>query len=249
MHSFKDADWSAIEGLRGQVGALSNAPTLLEAAAQFTELFVRSFDSVVLARVFAVLPLKLLPPAESKFARGKLPATLEANEAVEANDRTLVLSLLGTRGREARWNDRQASVDHLAVPLFNSASVEDAPMLARLLGDLRVDLKVLDDGRSVATRQMLGGRNGTFFVEDALTAIDERGRHVIPARDFVSAYGIRTVFGMGGAYLDGTLVVAIFFCSELLDRLVVDRFPSFISSFKMATAHLASDARWFSDAP
>jgi hypothetical protein len=43
---------------------------------------------------------------------------------------------------------------------------------------------------------------------------------------------------MGGAYLDGTLAIAIVFTSEVIDRLVADRFPSLISNFKMATSAL-----------
>jgi hypothetical protein len=44
--------------------------------------------------------------------------------------------------------------------------------------------------------------------------------------------------GMGGSYADGTLLVAIVFTSELIDRLAVSRFPSLISNLKMATAQL-----------
>jgi hypothetical protein len=61
---------------------------------------------------------------------------------------------------------------------------------------------------------MLGGRNGTFYVQDARTAVDSLGRHVIAARDFAQEFAIRTVFGMGGAYVDGTMAVAIFFCPK-----------------------------------
>ena len=118
-------------------------------------------------------------------------------------------------------------------------------MIASLLSDLGVDLRSLDLGGAIATRPMLGGRNGTFYVQDARTVVDSLGRHVIAARDFAQESSIRTVFGMGGAYVDGTMAVAIFFCSEELPRLVVDRFPSFISSFKMATAKLLRAGRVF----
>jgi hypothetical protein len=129
--------------------------------------------------------------------------------------------------------------------LLDSNSVSDAPMIAKLLSDLDVDLRILDDGRPIATRMMPGGRNGTFYVSDALTERDGRNRFIIPGRDFVEKLGIRTVFGMGGTYVDGTLVVAILFCAEQVDRLTVDRFPSFISSFKMATARLAQEQMIF----
>jgi hypothetical protein len=36
----------------------------------------------------------------------------------------------------------------------------------------------------------------------------------------------------------GTLAVSICFCQEALDRIVTDRFASFISTFEMATSNL-----------
>lgn len=239
MRSFADADWTSIETLRTSVAQLAAAPTLVDAAAGFARIFATSFDSVVLSRVFAVLPLSALPPRERAHVTAVLPAGASLSE------QTPVLSLLGTCGKKASWSDREVSAGHRAIPLLDSTSVANAPMIAKLLADLQVDLKVLDDGRPIATRQMLGGNSATFFVGDAVTAVDASGRFIIPARDFATELGVRTVFGMGGAYLDGTLVVAILFCAEVLDRLVVDRFPSFITSFKMATSNLVRQARIF----
>jgi hypothetical protein len=119
-------------------------------------------------------------------------------------------------------------------------------MITRLLADLEVDLGALDDGRPIATRRMLGGQNSTFYVGEASTARDDAGRAIIPARDFIDAHRIATVFGMGGAYVDGTLAVAILFTQEPLDRAVPDRFASFISTFKMATASLLQSGAIYS---
>jgi hypothetical protein len=83
---------------------------------------------------------------------------------------------------------------------------------------------------------------------DATTAVDSRGRYVIADRTFVEKQGIRTVFGMGGAYLDSTLVTALIFVADKIPQLQVDRFPSVISNFKMATAKLAEEGRFFSGA-
>jgi hypothetical protein len=238
LRSFTEAGWSEIEALRARVAGLSDADTLVDAAQRFTTTFASSFDSIILARLFLVLPLSSLPPAERAFA-AKL-----AGSATLTNG-TRVLCLMGSTGKNLGWNTRSESQGHLAIPLVNSTTISEAPMIAKLLADLEVDLKALDDGRPIATRQMMGGRNGTFFVPDAQTAKDARGRLVIAAHDFAADYAVRSVFGMGGAYVDGTLAVAIIFCSELLDRLIVDRFPSFISSFKMATAGLVRQHRIF----
>jgi hypothetical protein len=237
--TFNEASWEVIEGLRAKVAAFGHAPSLADAASGFTQLFRSNFESVVLARAFVVLPYSQLPSKEQKLV------TRDASIQSRLRPDTPVLSLLASHGKEPAWNGREGSQGHRAIPLLDSASVSEAPMIAKLLADLEVDLKALDDGRPIATRQMLGGRNGTFYVPDAVNARDQRGRHIIPARDFTEQYGIRTVFGMGGAYMDGTLTVAILFCSEALDRMVVDRFPSFISSFKMATAPLVRQGNVF----
>jgi len=226
---FNSVSWAEIDRLRERCGQCSQRS--LEAAAQdFAGVFAESFESLVLARVFAVLPLKVLPTREHAFA-------LQFAEAgASLSPDTPVLTLLGTRGREAAWNSRDASQGHLAIPLLDQRFVQGIPMISKLLADLDVDLRGLDLGQPIITRQMLGGRNGTFYVADAQTACDDQSRFIIPARDFVAAQKVRTVFGMGGAYIDGTLIVCILFTREELDRATVDHYPSLISNFKMVTS-------------
>ena len=72
---------------------------------------------------------------------------------------------------------------------------------------------------------MLGGRNGTFFVPDALTAKDARAVG-IAAHDFAEEHAIRTVFGMGGAYVDGTPGGGDHLLIGAADRIIVDRFST-----------------------
>lgn len=237
---FSTATWAEIDRLREQCGECNQRS--LEAAAQdFAGVFAESFESVVLARVFAVLPFEELPLREQTFAR----QFAEANANIAPS--TPVLTLLGTRGREAAWNRRATSRGHLAIPLLDQRFVAGIPMISKLLADLDVDLKGLDLGQPISTRQMLGGRNGTFYVADAQTACDAEDRFIIPARDFVSSQQVRTVFGMGGAYIDGTLVVCILFTREELDRATVDRYPSFISNFKMVTSKLQVARAYFDE--
>lgn len=238
MTLLANATWEEIESLRERIQSGQHG-SLEDAGQHFASLFVEQFSSLALARVFAVLPFATLSEPERTFA-----------SALVRSDRRLtpetpVLTLLGTRGREPDWNERQSSRGHRAIPLLDRTYVSDAPMIAKLLADLEVDLAGLDDGRPIATRRMLGGDNGTFYVEDAQSACDAANRPIIAARDFVARHRVLTVFGMGGAYLDGTLAVAIFFSTERLTRLAVDRFPSFISIFKMATTPLVQAKRIF----
>lgn len=237
MRSFNEASWSRINALRAEIESLSYVDSLEEAAGSFVECFARTFESLVLARMFLVAPLSALPASEQQLVspEGRLPPT------------TSVLSLLATRGRQPAWNQRTASVGHRIIPLVSAERVARAPMIAKLLGDLKLDLRGLDSGLPIATRQLLGGHNGTFFVPDALTATDEQSRRII-SPEFAEQYGVRTVFGMGGAYMDGTIVAAILFCDELLDRCVAERFPSFIGSFKTVTTRLVGQRRLFARA-
>jgi hypothetical protein len=233
-----DATWPEIERLRAMV-APPTARSLEQAAQHYTRLFTSEFPSVILSRLFVVLPYEALPVEERTWAVERVGHDARLLPA------TRVLCLLATQGREAAWNDRCRSVDHRAIPLLDRQFVQDAPMVAKLLADLQVDLAMLDDGRLGSTRLMPGGLNGTFYVEDAQTALDAKRRPIIASQDFVKAWGVRTVFGMGGVYVDGTLVISIVFSTETLDRLTVDRFPSLISNFKMATADLVATPRIF----
>jgi hypothetical protein len=72
-------------------------------------------------------------------------------------------------------------------------------MIARLLSDFGVGFS---GGKTLDTRRLLGGRNIAFFVPDAAKSTDQGGRQIIPAKEFVLKHGVRTVFGMGGAYVD-----------------------------------------------
>lgn len=217
--------------MRGEI-ANAKHDHLAGAAQGFVDAFCARCPSVVLARLFLVLPFDELPEPDRDFARRF------ANGDARLKPSTRVLSLLGSAGHEPAYGGRHNSQGHLAIPLLDRQFVKGIPMITKLLADLEVDLQALDDGRPIATRRMLGGQNSTFYVSEAGSARDGEGRAIIPARDFVDAHRVATVFGMGGAYVDGTLAVSILFTQEALDRSVADRFASFISTFKMATSSL-----------
>jgi hypothetical protein len=221
------------------------AEWLSDAAQRFTDLFVRTFPSVVLSRVFAVVPLERIPDGEQAVA---VEFAERMNASALLGPKTPVLSLLGSSGALPAWRDRSRSRGHLAIPLLSKESVEGAPMIAQLLADLdlKVDLSRLDDGRPIASRRMLGSSNQCFYVNIAKEARDSRGRLIIPAQDFVAEHAVQTVFGMGGSYLDGTIIVAISFTSENLDKVTVDRFPTVITQFKMATSDMVLRRRLYS---
>jgi hypothetical protein len=236
-----ESTWAEIEVLRDELSRAEHAH-VEDAAQRFVDAFCARCPSVVLARMFLVLPFESLPESDRDFARRFVNADARLKPS------TRVLSLLGSAGHEPAYSGRRNSKGHLGIPLLDRQFVQGIPMITKLLADLEVDLQALDDDRPIATRRMLGGQNSTFYVSDAGTARDGEGRAIIPARDFVDAHRIATVFGMGGAYFDGTLAVSIFFCQEALDRPIADRFASFISTFKIATSSLLQSGAIYSAA-
>jgi hypothetical protein len=196
-------------------------------------------ESIVLARLFVSLP----------FASLCEPLRRKAWDVVEAQslhgfvtDRTPVLTLLGTYGREPAWCDRHASAHHAAIPLCSQSFVDSIPMIARMLQEMGVDLGLDADDRHVS-RILGSGWTGLFYVDDARSARDQHGRRIIPAADFVERHGVRTVFGLGKAYANGSIATLIVFTNTLVPRNKVMDLAALITLFKAATMdHLQNGA-------
>src|ERR1700753_2191601 len=133
MTSLKDVSWAEIDRLREAITA--SRPASLEAAAEtFVNAFFVAFSPILLVRLFVVTPVRRVPEPERAFA------SRFADQDPRFGPTTPVLTLLGSRGREAAWNDRRASRGHLCIPLIDRAFIEAAPMIAKLLADIDVDL-------------------------------------------------------------------------------------------------------------
>lgn len=216
----------------------------LEQGAQFfaREVYGACSSQLVLARTYVAMPLYRLPARERAFAT----AIAKANaQLARLHDETPTLTLLGTSGVKPQWGDRSLSSGHVAIPLTDTRSVDAAPMVASLLQSLGVQLAWFDAPREVFVRKLVGGMNGIFYVRDAAQTRDSQGRLVIPAQDFVQQHGVKTVFGVGGSYLNGWLTTSIFFSRDLLDRSVADAFIPVGTAFKMATMQLVASGRIF----
>lgn len=216
--------------------ALDSAPSLEAAAQIMARALFDGFGAGVLVRLYQTMRYHQLPAAARQFVRD-LAAAREVSDRLHGM--SPVLALLGTWGVLEEWRDRRASKGHVAIPLFDERFIQSIPMVARLLQDLGVGMDFFDPQPAVQTWKLLGGVNGVFYVPDAATAADALGRRVIPAQDFVAKHGVKSVFGMGGAYLAGSMVCAIVFASEPVARAQAERFARTISLFKAATLRLA----------
>ena len=181
-------------------------------------------DSLALARVFVTVPLARIPAPRQEFAR---------RIASEINDETFVFCLLATQGVEPAWNDVAASQGHLAIPLASAEFVSAVPMLSRLIQDFEV-------GNLIQGGLVTGGEELSvrfFFVPDATSSLDEKGRKIIPSQDFVRKYGVKSVFGIGGPYRHSQqfVLAAIFFAKTRLDREIFRLLKPIFERFMIAT--------------
>ena len=233
-----DEFWFSLEPL------LADCDSVEAAAQLFCERFYATYSSyAALVRVFVTLPYAALEPDD----RGYVDDFMQSISDTKIAATTPVLGLAGTYGIERAWCARETSRDHRAIPLLSEEFVAEIPMIARLLteigfaaGDLRVGAWqfVVRDGEQ---------RDGLFFVGDARTTTDERGRRIIPSIDFVERYGIRTVFGFGGSYTESpsTYFTAIVFSRVAIDRTVATQFLGLAAKFKAVTAKSVRRAALF----
>ena len=231
--------WTKVEPRVKQSKSLEEA-----AQALATALHTQFQESVVLARVYFTVPFGALPATNKAFVQ-KLAESAGAASDLKAT--TPVLSLIGTAGQEVDWNDRRKSKDHVGIPLTSSAFVDAIPMISRLLKELGVPLDWVDTQDAEIVKKM-DRAAGLFFVENAAEATDHQGRKIIPAQDFVSGHNVKTVFGVGGGYAGGQIVVVVAFCRDLIPRASAERFVALRDAFKGNTSSLVETAKVFSAA-
>lgn len=210
------------------------------------EIYARLSDSLVLLRAFITVPAECLPERQRAFATALAQS---ANLLDSLRPNTPVHSLLATRGCIDEWNDPGKSRRHVAIPLLSEAFVGEIPMMSRLLRELGLPLTWSQDPRAGLVGEAIGSEVGFFYVGDAVTAEDELKRKIIPAQEFVSNYGVRSVFAVGGTVFGGALLVLIFFSRDQVDARTVRTFMPIINLLKAAMVPRWSPSRIFRPDP
>lgn len=230
------AVYSGVSAIQAVLGESLAKSTSIEGAARIwlDAVYEPLAEALVLARVFAILPRSALPPFEAEHADRVAGA---AGHALDA--RSPVLSLLATRGARPEWNERLRSQVHLALPLASSALLEASPMIASLLDDMGVRLTTVSWGPRLVSTAREVPEHPTFYVADALTTTDPRGRFKIPARDFVFAHDVKSVFGVGGTLGGGTLFAMVLFARQHVTRAVAEQLAPLAAEFRSATLPIA----------
>lgn len=217
----------------------------LEAAAQaYAELLHQRFaGDILLSRVFVTVPYRDLLAPQRAFVDALATKTGVGDRITED---TLVLTLAGTSGKLATWGDRRSSQGHVGIPLATADFIEAIPMMSRLLRELGLGLEWIDAQDTAIVARSLGSSSGVFYVKEASVETDARGRKIIAAQDFVREYGVRTVFGIGGAYVrTASFLVNINFCQTVVEREKVEAFMGLINRFKVSTVELAKKGSFF----
>lgn len=239
MATYNGYSFRAADSLQKAIDRrITSASTLQEAAQVSLDELYREFEeSTALARVYVTLPFQELPERDKEFARN-----VATGAGVEAGlqDATVSLSLLGTRGRKPAWNDRSQSREHLAIPLVSSEFVQERSMFARLLSDMGIGLEWLDTQDTEIVVRKMGRLARVFYVEDASSAVDATGRKVVPAQEFIRENDVKTVFGLTGAYANGSVLALVVFAQETISRSQVETFMPLISGIKTATLRMVS---------
>jgi len=148
------------------------------------------------------------------------------------------LTLMATAGEEPAWNSRQLSRAHRVIPLPSPEIVRAAPMIARLLEDLGVDLDAI-------TRQSDSGRTSEARTYDVFHVEDAEGSPVIPAQEeFVIPYAIRSVVGFGGVLRSGEMFAVVLFSRARIPEASAHRFRTLALDIRSALFSIGDDKTW-----
>ncbi len=217
---------------------------LEEAAQRYMSVLYETFhDSIVLTRFFATIPYGKIPEKNKAFVL-KLAQSVGLAERI--SDETLILSLLGSRGGESAWNDRRQSQGHVGIPLVSSDFIDKIPMMSRLLKQLGAGIDWIDAYDTQLVAKTFENLSGVFYVRDAEVEVDNQGRKIIAAQEFVKDKGVKTVYGIGGCYMGYSLFFAtVVFLRQCLDKEKVERFMIQANKFKAVTLELVDEGKIF----
>ena len=233
-----------VNALRSRVEEeLKECGSFQQACQKFIDiLYEELIASAVLFRAFATVELEKLQGKEKDFA---LELARTRGFASELQPKTPVVALLGSRGKRPQWNHRLRSERHLAIPLTSASFIKTIPMVSRLMGDMGTGLDWVQKQERQMIVTSMGQMARVLYVRDAMETRTGDGFNVIPDRSFVTENRVRTVLGLGGAYLNGAIVAVVLFTSELVPQDRVEKLMPVMHGFKIATMKAVMQGKIF----
>jgi len=187
--------------------------------------------SCALVRLYKVHPFEHLEPGLQARARaGPGPS----RRGVPC------LTLLGTAGDEALWNDRHASLAHGVIPLDSGDAVRHFPMIQQLVEQLGLEVHEVVEPHPELFVDLDRRSFNVFHVPDAV------GSPFVPAQEaFVLRYGVKSVLGFGGVLPPGSMFAVILFSRTAISEDTAQLFRSVALSVKLALLPFAEGGRVF----
>jgi hypothetical protein len=179
-------------------GLGDGAASMEEAAQRVAAYLYEELEGAALVRLYKTHPF------------GRLPADVRDFVGEDVDPEVRCLTLLGTAGDHADWNDRRRSRGHQAIPLPSEHVVEQLPMVLQLITQLGVEISAVIKPDPTAARELSQRTYDVFHVPDAESS------PYVPAKDFVPEYGIRSALGFGGVLYTGDFYAVVLFSKELV---------------------------------
>jgi hypothetical protein len=238
-----------LQRIRGEIEALRNSPNLEAAAQAFASaLYDRFPKTFLLVRLFANVRFDGLPECDRRLVEDKARAF---GEPLPVPVATPVLALLGTRGRHPDWNVRQRSQRFRCLPLLSSRYVASLSMLCLQLEAMGLDLSTLDSWDTNVTDAGHADQwAGWVHVANPAADRDRQGRMAVPAQDFVSTHGVKSVIGSGAGYKHHPTILTLFsFCAEPTDPALGGPIQGLVEAFRTVTEPLVQADSMFGPQP
>lgn len=193
----------------------SNAKSMEEVAERIVRYLYESCvdqqtgsPACTLVRFFKTHPYGGLPEELQKAAR----EVLQGDPVMQT---TKCLTLLATAGDEPRWNSRNDSSGHKAIPLVDEGFVKQIPMIARLIQQFGLEISTVLEPMPDLLINSERKIHSTFIfhVPKAL------GSRYIPAQaEFVIPYQVKSILGFGGLLPSGHLFIVIMFAKTWIPQ-------------------------------
>jgi len=209
--------------------ASDSVSSMQQAASRVVDMFYDCFRigetgerCCALVRCFKTHPLGGLPGPVRRVASATLVKT-------DPPPSMRCLALLASRGDKPEWNSPESSAAHRVIPLPSARIVEQAPMIARLIVQMGLEIEDVVDPKPGFLLDSERQPFHVFHIEEAV------GSEYIPAqKTFVVPYQVRSVVGFGGILPTGELFAVILFSKVHVSRETAALFRTLALSVKLA---------------